>query len=368
MFDAQGAGLGGSVAPLDGARVAAAVLDAEPAELDRGGAPLHGAPLAAAVGPAKAEPGVPLLAAGSLAHLNPAVRRAEALEVTGLIAALVRASLAPPVRDAIGAAGGALGAAGHLASLAAAVGDAESAAGVHLLASNPIPSLVRASLAAAVRAASIASGRRFRDATHLGAFPRGAAAVILALSPGARGAGASRLRADLLAGVVLDARAPRLGALVAALVGAPPDPAVRLAQPVAEIFGRATGDDAGFLLVDPAVDRALTAHLAHAVAALLGASQPAAVGHAERTPGRRARLAPVALASLTAAVRDASAAAAVARVASLDLAALAPAVGGALTAADIQLVALVHPAPADVRRSVSVGRLGEHRGDGVGGE
>ena len=33
VFDAQGAGLGGSVAPLDGARVAAAVLDAEPRSL-----------------------------------------------------------------------------------------------------------------------------------------------------------------------------------------------------------------------------------------------------------------------------------------------------------------------------------------------
>jgi len=227
---------------------------------------------------------------------------------------------------------------------------------------------VRASLAAAVRAASIASGRRFRGAALLGAFLRDDTAVILALSPGARVVGASRLRADLLAGVVLDAHAPSLGELVAALVGAFPDPAVRLAQPVAEIFGRATGDDAGFLLVDPAVDRALTTHLAHAVAALLGASQPAAVGHAELTPGRRARLAPVVLASLTAAVGDASAAAAVARVASINLAALAPAVGGALTAADVQLVALVHLAPADDRRAVGLGRLGEHRGDGVGGE
>ena len=224
VFYAQGAGLGGPVAPLDRAPVAAAVLYAEPAELDRSGAALHGAPLAAAVGPAKAETGVPLFAAGSLAQLTPAVHRAEVLEVNGPVAALVRASLATPMRDAEGAAEGSLGAIGHLAALAAAMCDAESAAGVHLQASR-----VGASLAAAVRAAAIASFRGFRRTGLLRARLHDAAAVVLALSPGASRVGTTGLRADLLVGVVLHARAPRLGALVAALVRAHPDPAMGLA-------------------------------------------------------------------------------------------------------------------------------------------
>ena len=41
---------------------------------------------------------------------------------------------------------------------------------------------------------------------------------------------------------------------------------------------------------------------------------------------------------------------------------------GALAAADVQLVALVHPASADNRWAFGVGRLGERRGDGVGSE
>ena len=118
------------------------------------------------------------------------------------------------------------------------------------------------------------------------------------------------------------------------------------------------------------MNRALAAHLAHALAALLGASKPAAVGHAELAARRRAHAALGGLASLAAAVRDAPAAAAISRGASVHLAALAPAVGGALAAADVQLLAGFFLALANHRASTCGGGsgVGEDRGDRVGGE
>jgi len=365
VLDAQRASLRGPRASLDGAGVPAPVFDAQAAELDGGGAPFDGAPLASTVGPAKAKAGVPLLAVGRLAQLAPAVRRAEALEVPGLLAALVRASLAAAVGHAERPAGGPFGAVGHLASLAAAVGDAEPAAGVHLSAS-----LVGAALASAVLAAAVAGGGGFGVAVVLRANLNHDASVVLALAPGARGDVAAGMRAELLVVVVLHAHAPRLGALVAALVSAHPYPAVGFAEPRAEILGHAPGDDAELLFVDAAVNRALAAHLAHALAALLGASKPAAVGHAELAARRRAHAALGGLASLAAAVRDAPAAAAISRGASVHLAALAPAVGGALAAADVQLLAGFFLALANHRASTCGGGsgVGEDRGDRVGGE
>mmetsp|Transcript_6459 Transcript_6459/g.23694 ORF Transcript_6459/g.23694 Transcript_6459/m.23694 type:complete len:236 (+) Transcript_6459:649-1356(+) len=225
----------------------------------------------------------------------------------GLIAVLVLAPFPAAVSDAKlpRPARGALRTVRDLAPFPAAVRDTKPAAGVALAAA-----LSLAPFPPAVRSAVFAPRQRVLRAPVAPAVPVDVAPVVAAPPPRARQLVASVLLAPRRALVVHPAYAPGRHLAIAPFFRARRPPAVGFALPAADVLGEARGDGAQRFFIHPRVHGAQPANLSLAVAPLLRARQPAAVGDALVPAARGAVRAPFFSAPTSAAVGDALSAAA----------------------------------------------------------